>query len=68
MPNSISSKQEKLNTIYKLVNEMANESEEKLVRFCYSKGFTLTEIGNALGQTKQNLSNKYPDLKREVEA
>lgn len=58
----LSDRTRKLNNIQKLISEMAKEPEEKLVRFCYSEGYTLQRIGDALGVSKQSLKNKYPDL------
>ncbi len=66
MTRIIPNKRDKLNTLYKLLRELADEQEEKLVIFCLKEGYTFLEIAKALGTTKQAVNAKYSNLFKEV--
>lgn len=64
--SSISNRGQKFNELQRLITELANEPEERMIGFALSKGHTLTEIASYIGTTKQNLSKKYPNLPKRI--
>lgn len=49
-----------LHELAETLHKHYQRNEKKLVYLCYSKGITQQEIGDALGVSKQRITQKYP--------